>query len=61
MILESGNKIKTVWRTVKLEAGEYFTAEENKSVMMYTNTIKMFKKLQHLVSVPLNSFSKTAY
>jgi len=40
LILESGNKIKTVWRTVKLETGEYSTAEENKPVMMYANAIE---------------------
>jgi len=61
MILESGNKIKTVWRTVKLEAGEYSTEEENKPLIMYANTIKMFKKLKNLVSVLRDSFSKTAY
>ena len=46
LILESGNKVKTVRRTVKLETGEYSTAEENKPVMMYANTIKMFKNPQ---------------
>jgi hypothetical protein len=61
LTLESGNKIKPVWRTVKLETGEYSTAEENKPVMLYANTIKKsLKKLQYLVSVILNSFSKTA-
>jgi len=45
-ILESGNKIKTVWRAVKLETSEYSTEEENKPVMMYANTIKMVKKLE---------------
>jgi len=34
---------------VKLEAGEYFTEEENKPVMIYANMIKMFKKLQQFV------------
>jgi hypothetical protein len=38
LILESGNKIKTVRRTVKLETNEYSTEEEKKPVMMYTNT-----------------------
>ena len=40
LIPETGNKIKTVWRTVKLETGEYSTEEENKPVMMCANTIK---------------------
>jgi len=44
LIQESGNKIKTVWRTVKLEKGEYSTEEENKPVMTYANTIKIFKR-----------------
>ena len=60
LILKSGNKIRTVWRTVKLETGEYSTEEENKSVMMYANTIQHLENLQHLVSVFLNSYSKTA-
>ena len=59
-ILESGNKIRAVWRTVKLETSEYSTEEENKSVMMYANTIQHLENLQHLVSVFLNSYSKTA-
>jgi len=61
LILETGNKIKTVWRTMKLKTSEYSTEEEKKPVMMYANTIKIFKNLQHLVSVLRNSFSKTAY
>ena len=60
LILESGNKIKTVWRTVKLETGEYSTAEENKPVMMYANAIEHLENLQQLVSLLLNSYSKTA-
>jgi Ni,Fe-hydrogenase I small subunit len=43
LILESGNKMKTVWRTVKLETGEYSAEEENKPVMMYGNTIHLQK------------------
>jgi len=40
LIPESGNKIETVRRTVKLETGEYSTEEENKPVMRYANTIE---------------------
>jgi hypothetical protein len=58
LILELGNKIKTAWRTVKLVTSEYSTEEENKPVMLYANTIKMFKKLEQFVSVLLNSYSK---
>jgi hypothetical protein len=38
---------------VKVETGEYSTAEENKPIMMYANKIKNLKKknLQRLVSV----------
>ena len=61
LVLESGYKIKTVLRAVKLETGEYSTAEENNLVMMYANTIKNLKKLQHLFPVFLYSFSKNAY
>jgi hypothetical protein len=60
LILESGNKIRTVWRTVKLGTGEYFTEEENKPVMMYANRVQHLENLQHLVSVFLNSSIKTA-
>jgi hypothetical protein len=44
LLLESDNKIKTVWRTVKLETGEYSRAEENKPVMIYAHTIEHLKK-----------------
>jgi len=60
LILESGNKIRTVWRNVKVETGEYSKEEENKSVMMYANTIQHLENLQHLVSILLNSYNKTA-
>jgi predicted lactoylglutathione lyase len=47
LILESGNKIRTVWRTVKLETGEYSTEEEDKLVMMYAKTIQHLDNVQH--------------
>ena len=46
---------------MKLKTSEYSTEEENKPLIMYANTIKMFKKLKNLVSVLRDSFSKTAY
>jgi hypothetical protein len=57
LILESGNKIRTIWRTVKLETGEYSTEEENKPVMLYANAIQHLENLRHLVSVLLNSYT----
>jgi len=60
LLLESGNKIKTVRRTVKLETGEYSTVEENKPVMMHADTIEHLENLQQLVSVLLDSCTKTA-
>jgi len=60
LLLEAGNKIKTVRRAVKLETGEYSAEEENKPVMMYANTIEHLENLQQLISVLLDSYTKTA-
>jgi hypothetical protein len=60
LILESSNKIRTVWRAVKLETGEYSAEEKSKPVMMYANTIQHLENLQHLVSVLLNIYIKAA-
>jgi len=60
LLLEPGNKTKTVRRTVKLETGEYLTEEENKPLMMYANTIEHLANLQQLISVLLDSYTKTA-